>query len=326
MHRAGSSLTRAAARIAGVTLGVAGAGLLAFSAAVGFRAARPGRSFGSGEPPAGSFERVRFPSDDGLQLSGWFFPAGGPAITLVLCHGFHTGRRETMPTAQALQGAGFNVLAFDFRAHGESAGRWTSCGLLETRDLRGAVRYALERPETIGSHVGVVGFSMGGAVAIMTAADMPEIGAVVADSCFATLKEVVFGGLKTFWGVPSFPIAPLSLWFAERLVGVCADEARPVARIAAISPRPVLIVHGVEDRLVPVGDAYLLYATAEDPKELWIVPGADHVEARTLDPEGYLERIDAFFRKWLAGPAGRQGLRLPADRRRETTTGGSSRS
>ncbi|MCL4532335.1 MAG: alpha/beta hydrolase [Actinobacteria bacterium] len=231
--------------------------------------------------------------------SGWFLPAVTPGVGIVLCHGCQTGRREMLSLAMALRARGFPVLLFDFRAHGESEGRWTSCGLLETRDLEGAVRYMLTRPEVKGSRVGVVGFSMGAAVSILTAARVPEIGAVAADSSFATLREVVASGYRVIWGLPSFPFASMSLWFAEKLVGVKAEAIRPLDAVASISPRPLLIIHGVADRLVPLRDAYLLYESAGEPKEIWTVPGADHVQARELDLEGYADKVTGFFRTAL---------------------------
>jgi fermentation-respiration switch protein FrsA (DUF1100 family) len=161
------------------------------------------------------------------------------------------------------------------------------------------VRYLLGRPEVAGTGVGVVGFSMGAAVTIMTAARMPEIRAVVADSSFSSLRSVLASGYRVLWGLPAFPMANLSLWFAEKLVGVCADDIRPLDLVGDISPRPIMIVHGERDRLVSLGDAHLLYGAAREPRELWIYPGADHVQAREIDLPAYVERVDAFFRRWL---------------------------
>ncbi len=289
-------------RVAGavaLAAGGCGAAITAISAYMGYRSAKPSRSFGSQVPPDGAYEPVRFASTDGLNLSGWFLPATSRGVGIVLCHGFQTGRREMLSLAMALRSRGFPVLLFDFRAHGESEGRWTSCGLLEILDLEGAVRYMLTRPEVMGSRVGVVGFSMGAAVSILTAAEVQEIGAVVADSSFASLREVVANGYRVIWGLPSFPFASMSLWFAEKLVGVKAEAIRPLAAVASISPRPLLIIHGTADRLVPLRDAYRLYKAAGEPKEIWAVSGADHVQAREIDLEGYTEKVTDFFRTAL---------------------------
>lgn len=285
---------------AALAAGGFGATLVGASAYVALRLSRPNRSFSSGEPPAGSYEPVAFPSADGLRLSGWFLPSAGTRDGVVLCHGFQTGRREMLPLALALRDRGHHVLLFDFRSHGESEGRWTSCGLLETLDLEGAVRHLLSRPEVEGGRIGVLGFSMGGAVALLTAARMPEIRAVVADSSFATLKEVAAVALGSLYRLPRFPVVALALWFSERLVGVQADRIRPLDAVADLAPRPILLIHGIEDRTVPLSEAYLLYEAAGEPKELWTVAGADHVAARLIDFQGYLDRVDGFFKGQLA--------------------------
>lgn len=291
-----------------VALGSVAAGIVAISAYAGHRLSRPIRRYGEGEPPEGSYEEVRFPSTDGLRLSGWFLPATDALDGVVLCHGFHTGRREMLTTALALRDRGHHVLLFDFRGHGQSEGERSSCGLLETHDLEGAVSYLHARPEMAGKRVGALGFSMGASVAIATAARLPEIEAVVADSGFGVFKEVVASGFREMYRLPSFPFAPLALRIGERLVGVRAGENRPVDAIASIAPRPVLLIHGTADRLVPLSEAYLLQGAAGEGTELWVVEGAGHVEARFLDFEGYVNRVDSFLRRHLGGaqPPGHQ--------------------
>lgn len=305
-------------QVAALAIGAIGASMLGLSAYVAYRMARPARASGEEEPPEGSYEKVRFPSADGLRLDGWFLSGTANAPAVILCHGFHTGRREMLSLATALRDRGYHVLTFDFRGHGASDGRWTSCGSMEPRDLEGAVRYMLSRPEVVADRVGVIGFSMGGAVAILTAARVPEIGALVADSSFASLKEVASCYFRRVTGLPAFPFANLALWFGERLVGARVDSIRPMDAIAAISPRPVFLIHGTEDRIVPLAEAYLLFESAGEPRELWTVAGADHVEARSIDLQGYVDRVDRFLRRYLASPA--EAARL------ETTADGSPRS
>src|SRR6186997_2367029 len=127
------------------TLGISGA-LAAIisgvSAFLVYQYSRARGTWGTGEPPAGATEEVTFPSnEDGVTISGWFFPSAlpSPAPSLVLRHGVWTGRRECLPLALRFQQAGYNVLCFDFRAHGLSGGRFTSVGLHETNDVLGAV-------------------------------------------------------------------------------------------------------------------------------------------------------------------------------------------
>jgi len=287
-------------RTAALLIGGLSAGIVGISAYAALKLTRPTRSYGNGEQPDGTFEPVEFLSTDGLRLSGWFLPAPEARDAIVLCHGFKTGRREMLPLALGLRQRGHHVLLFDFRGHGQSDGQWSSCGWLETRDLEGAVRHLQQRRELEGCPVGVIGFSMGGAVALLAASQMPEIAAVVSDSSFATLQEAIATGFCALLRLPRYPFASLALWFGERLVGMKAEQVRPLDAIPDLSPRPLLLIHGTEDRVVPLSEAYLLYEAAGEPKELWVVAGAGHVEARQRDLLGYLDRVDRFFRRHLA--------------------------
>ena len=103
--------------------------------------------------------------------------------------------------------------------------------------------------------------------------------------------------------MPHFPMAPLALQSAKWIMHLDANQLRPVDVIGRISPRPVLLTHGTLDEIVPVRHAHTLFKAAEEPKELWVVPGAHHVEARDLDPDGYFNRVEHFLNEALS-PAG----------------------
>ena len=189
------SVLRSALWVTAATLGVSGAATAAISMAAGFlvyQYARARGQWGTAEPPEGVAEEISFTAaGDSIRISGWFFPEPGaePAPAILLCHGIWTGRRECLPLALRFWAAGYNVLCFDFRAHGLSGGRFTSVGHHETNDVLGAVEYLKQRPEVDPKRIGVVGFSMGAAAAIQAAARTTDIAALVADS--ADRKSVV---------------------------------------------------------------------------------------------------------------------------------------
>jgi uncharacterized protein len=296
------------------TLGVSGAAAALVSAVSGFlvyQYARARGQWGTDEPPDGMAEDVNFTShQDNVGISGWFFRAAGsgPAPAIVLSHGIGTGRRECLPMALRFSAAGYHVLCFDFRAHGMSDGRFSSVGLHETNDVIGAVHYLKQRPEVDPERIGAVGFSMGAVATIQAAAQCADIAVVVADSAYASFIEAVRYSFRVVAGLPHFPIAPIAMHWAKWIVHVDPNELRPVDVIGRIAPRPVLVTHGTLDEIVPLRHAYTLFKAAEEPKELWIVPGAHHVEARDQDPDGYFERIERFLGQVLT-PA----VRVAAD-------------
>jgi len=291
------------------TLGVSGAAAALVSAVSGYlvyQYARARGQWGTDEPPAGTSEEVSFTSsDDNVNISGWFFRAAGaqPGPAVVLCHGVWTGRRECLPLALRFQAAGYNVLCFDFRAHGRSAGRFISIGHHETNDVIGAVHYLTHRPEVDRARIGVIGFSMGAAATIQAAARCSDVAAIVADSAYATFVDAAKYSFRSVTRVPHFPIAPIAMGWAKMIMHVDANQLRPVDVIGRISPRPVLLTHGTLDEIVPVRHAYTLFKAAEEPKELWVVPDAHHVEARDIDPDGYFHRLEHFLSEALS-PAG----------------------
>src|SRR5437879_5001118 len=255
------------------TLGVTGAAAALVSAVSGYlvyQYARARGQWGTDEPPDGTFEEVSFTSsDDNVNISGWFFRASGaePRPAVVLCHGVWTGRRECLPLALRFQAAGYNVLCFDFRAHGRSAGRFISVGHHETNDVIGAVHYLMHRPEVDPARIGVIGFSMGAAATIQAAARCTDIAAIVADSAYASFVDAARYSFQLVTRMPHFPMAPIAVHAAKWIMHVDATQWRPIDVIGRIAPRPVMLTHGMLDEIVPVRHACTLFKAAEEPKE-----------------------------------------------------------
>jgi fermentation-respiration switch protein FrsA (DUF1100 family) len=143
---------------------------------------------------------------------------------------------------------------------------------------------------------------MGAAATIRAAAECLDIAAVVADSSYASLVDAAQHVFQQFGNLPAYPFVPLTLLWARWLVRADPWLARPVDSIGRIAPRPILIIHGQEDEVVPVQHAYLLFKAANEPKDLWLVPKARHVQARDLFTHEYFERVEGFLRSALSAP------------------------
>jgi len=220
----------------------------------------------------------------GLRLSGSLFrpPATGDARPgLVLCHGFPAGPGGAATSAQTYPelaerlstDTGWTVLAFNFRGTGGSEGDFSLGGWLD--DLRAAIDHLLVAEGVSG--VWLAGSSTGGSLGICSAAEDERVRGV------ATLAAPAdFSG----WAVD-----PEGFLQHARQVGVVRDpafppdfeswarelvEIRPVAAIGKIPPRPVLIVHGAEDEIVPLQDARILADAASDDVELRVLGEAGH--------------------------------------------------
>ncbi len=246
------------------------------------------------------FEEVEFPSRDGVMLSGWFVPPPAGATrhgAVILCHGMMANRTEELPWAAPLWAEGFALLMFDFRAVGKSGGELCTAGHFETQDLHGAVDYLEAREDTADLPIGVFGFSMGGAAAIMAAAEDTRLRAVATHGAYATLDRAIKQRCRHHFG----PLAPIAEWVTHTLgewlnwFPIPPSSVSPMEVVSRITPRPLLLLHGKRDRIIRASDARDLHAAASDPKELHILPRSSHKRIhRTLRDEAK-ERVTAFF-------------------------------
>lgn len=246
-------------------------------------------------------EEVSFPSRDGITLRGWFIPANPIRGTVIFCHGHAGSMDPDIIYVPWFNEAGFNVLMFDFRAHGRSDGGKVSLGYFERQDLLGAIDYLRGRGI---EQVGVLGFSMGGAVGLITPPQSEAIRAIISDGGFARLEGAMLGWVQEqqinlpHWLV--LPLARLVVGVAGWRLGAGLAEADPIRWVGRIAPRPVLFIHGDHDPYVTVADVESLYAAAGEPKELWRVSEAGHREADQHRPAEYRQRVVGFFEHYLA--------------------------
>ncbi|HET9913619.1 MAG TPA: alpha/beta fold hydrolase [Anaerolineales bacterium] len=234
------------------------------------------------------FQETELLTEDNVRLSAWYTPPTNGVIILV-AHGYGDKRTETIHALFASHGYG--VVAWDFRAHGKSEGDFCSLGYYEILDAKAALDFALAQPGV--EHVGAWGGSMGAVTMIRATARYPEIEALVTDSPFVTLEEEM--DLR----VPFPVMRPLIRFFAERESGVTLDQVRPVDDIALISPRPVFLIQGMSDGMVPLDSAQRLYDAAGEPRQLWLENDVGHLGMYAHYEETYTERVIEFFEEYL---------------------------
>ncbi len=234
------------------------------------------------------FREIELLTEDKVKLSAWYTPPQNGTVILV-AHGYGDKRMEGFHTLFASHGYG--VVDWDFRAHGKSEGDFCSLGYYEILDAKAALDFALAQPGV--EHVGAWGGSMGAVTMIRATARYPEIEALVADSPFVTLEEEM--DLR----VPFPVMRSLIQFFAEEESGVTLDQVRPVDDIALISPRPVFLIQGMSDGMVPLDSAQRLYDAAGEPRQLWLENNVHHLGMYTYYETMYTERVIEFFDEYL---------------------------
>ena len=282
-------------------MALAGAvGACALAVAIGLMASAPSPS-AIGAPPADlGADAVEFPSASGATIKGWFVagrPGGG---AVVLIHGIRANRLAMVRRAWLLKSAGFSVLLFDLRAHGESDGTRITFGALESRDAAAAVAFV--RARLPGEKVGAIGLSLGGAAALLGTPPLavdalvleavyPDIGAATANRISAVLGEP----LGT---VVSKPVARLFELLVAPILGVAPSDLRPIDRIGDIAA-PVMVIGGAIDVLTTPAETRALFDRAREPKLLWLLDGAGHYDFESYAPDEYRARVLPFLTQAL---------------------------
>jgi fermentation-respiration switch protein FrsA (DUF1100 family) len=243
-------------------------------------------------------EPVRFHSSTGIDLVGRWF-RGTNRSTILLANGYGDTQDQMLPIADFLHRAGFNVLTYNMRARAGSGGEYVTLGVYEQKDLISALDYLCARSDVDPRSIGALGISMGGATVILAAAQDKRIKAVVDDCGFSDAPSVIAASFEHFIHLPAFPFAPVTIWIADERAGIDVDSVRPMDVVARISPRPVFIIHGLDDYVVPVDNSKRNFAQAREPKQLWLVPGAKHGKSHSVAKAEYERRVTAFFNKAL---------------------------
>jgi lysophospholipase len=238
-------------------------------------------------------EEVSFSTSDGVSLAGWWLDNPDSRSVVICCHGHRGNKADMLGIGPGLWREGHNVLLFDFRGSGDSGNGRQSLAHYEQADLTAALDWvARSHP---GTRITVMAFSMGASTAILTAAQDPRIEALVLDSPFATMSGVIAANYRRY-RLPGRLLLPAADLVNRIFCGYAFEQVRPIDAMKSLSPRPVLLLHGTEDRIIPYEHARQL-AEAAGPGEVELVTfeGADHCGGYFVDRPGYIARVARFL-------------------------------
>ena len=280
------------------------------------------------ESPASQRRSILFHTTDGTLLSGDFWAQPQPAPTIIICHGYRINRAVLRPVAALEYKHGYNILLFDFRGHGESESIATSGGNAEIRDLEAALVVARQQSETIPGKIVIHGFSMGASVALLLE-PQPDVVAIIADSPYARLDEILkrimhwqLTNQSSTWATFMHPLRHAfhvltwstlvisSIVFRMRFGHTLnAQPATSFKRWRARSKGlllqsypPILLIHGVKDSSIPIAHAYQIVAQAlvhNIVMNTYFVDEADHCGAYGHHPQQYIQVLEQFIKQCL---------------------------
>ncbi len=260
--------------------------------------ARPARVSLGGVTPRDkglAYEDVTLTTADGLSLKGWYLPSHNQAA-IILLHGYGGNRLEMLDRAALLSKHGYGVLLYDERASGESSGDKRTFGWLDVNDVPLALTYLQARSEIDPQRIGILGFSIGGQIALRAAAQSDQIKAVVAEEPgFARISDV-----------PDIPTLEdkfyvVGYWVSENWLSLRTGVPIPEGVLTAlprIAPRPILFTATGQD----YGRTLVKYFfdRAAEPKQWWEVPETTHGGSPQVRPDEYERTVVGFLDRVLA--------------------------
>jgi alpha-beta hydrolase superfamily lysophospholipase len=224
------------------------------------------------------------------RVAGSFLPGRGNGAVLLL-HGIHGDRRDMVGRARFLHAQGYAVLLIDLPGQGASTASHVTFGLREADGVRAALEELRRRAP--GQRIGVIGVSLG-AASLVLCRDCPPVDAVVLESMYPTIEEAVANRLRMRLGPVGGPLSALLLWQLPLRLGIRPDALHPIKYVGDVKA-PVLIAAGSADLHTTLPETQRLYEAAAQPKGLWVVEGAAHVNLHAYAQEEYERRIGAFL-------------------------------
>ena len=248
-------------------------------------------------------------NSDSTQSTGWFLSRGKPAPVVILSHGYGSNRSELLTLAFELWKAGYHVLLYDMRGHGESPVKWSGLGSYEKDDLLSAIKFLKTKKtdtgqELVDGRVGLYGVDMGGYISLVASSQDPMVKAVAVDSVYPDMKRFINHRLKTFIGSDSSTVNQFvdSHWTSDltelalQLYLLRREDSAPAAEsVAAVTASKLFLTS--KDTGAFEALTHDLYLQAKAPKALVEIEQSRMERMYDTASAAYDARIVSFFRE-----------------------------
>ncbi len=238
-------------------------------------------------------EEIQIPLPDGRHLYGWWIFSGEDAPTLIFAHGWGRNAQRMLPYLKNFYGLGMNMLAFDARGHGNSDPDKYANLVKFADDIIACMNYVQNNKKTSHPDFNLVGLSIGGAGSIYAAAHDHRVKKVITVGAFAHPASVMRNQFKTYH-VPYYPIIWLLHIYLKIFQDFNMNKVAPEKHISK-AKASFLLIHGEEDKTVPVEEAKRLAKAAGKKAELWIIPGRGHSDCHL--EKGFWEKVTGFMKR-----------------------------
>jgi hypothetical protein len=242
---------------------------------------------------------VRIPAGSDDALDGWWLE--GPRRTMVVVfHGYGRDHARAWRYGAFLHRHGYDVLTVDFRSSRRRDRVPTTLGAFEVADAAATLAWVRAEPKLRGHAVGLLGESLGGSVALVTAARHREVAAVIADCPFASGRRALEDTFAWWTKLPGGPTAALARGVARAAVGIDPGALDVTAAAESLRGTPLLLIHSRDDDRMRPEQVEDLWRAAGSKDERWLVAGG-HNEAWRRNPAEYERRVLAFLERHAGG-------------------------
>ena len=204
------------------------------------------------------------------RLAAWYVPQAEPDRPVVLiAHGLGANKQQFLFAARIAHDLGFHALLFDFRAHGDSDGRFTTFGYREAEDVKTACDWiAARHPQ---QPIYALGYSMGGTAVLRAASQYGLFDRLALDATFADAATVARNSVLWILGPLRTPAWHAGRFWGWVYTGIDLADHRPWQYVTLLDRRPLLFIHGRADSIIPHTESQRLHQAAGLQSQLWLI-------------------------------------------------------
>ncbi|HZZ81495.1 MAG TPA: alpha/beta fold hydrolase [Gemmataceae bacterium] len=237
-------------------------------------------------------------TSDGILLRGWLLEPPRPRGTIVVFHGMRNDRSYVLDRIEFLTAAGYRCIAFDHRAHGESGGNVISFGYHERHDV--AAVADLVRYRWPNEPCGALGISMGGAAICFAGDAARAFDVIVLESVYHDLDRAFSHRIGSAYPAWFRHFRPGVVWLTEHRLKTRLQHVAPVAHVAKLAPRPVLLLTGSADVLAPPEEVQAFLSQMPGTSQFHCIPNAAHGKMYEVGGAAYRDLLLGFFARHLS--------------------------
>ncbi len=241
---------------------------------------------------------ITVPTAEGLKISAYisYSNTSNQKGTLILTHGIRSKKEQWLNSVKGISDKGWNCVAIDLRAHGQSTGKYCTFGVEEKKDISNVLNY-LEKNEKLSKNYGIWGSSLGGAVALQCLAHESRFKFGIVESTFSEFRTVAIDYFENSLGFRSEILGNYLVNRSGKVAEFDPDAASPLVAAKNVS-QPILMFHGTADKNISIDYGRANYSALQSQDKKWVeIKNGGHNGMANADLDLYFKELNAFLKK-----------------------------